>query len=140
MLAVFSLAMALLLFGCATKENWDKYRVYAEEKGWSKEKYEEKVLSKRIKAPVQVSREDLYEKEKKETALELLRTPPVPLKIPDKVLRVLVLPWVDEKGDLHAQQYVFVVVEDGEWIIGDYLTEKGKKVKVLTPLREESQK
>ena len=136
---VFNLALVFLVFGCATKENWDRYRVYAEEKGWSKEKYEKEVLGKRIKAPAR-EEENLYEKEKKKTTLELLRTPPAPLKLPDRVLRVLVLPWVDERGDLHAQQYVFVVVEDGEWIIGDYLVEKGRRVKVLTPLKKEKER
>ena len=134
LLVVFSLAL-FLIAGCAGKDNWDSYRVYAEEKGWTREKYEKQVLGERIKKPERTAREDLYEKEKKKLVLELIKAPPVPLKIPDKVLRILVLPWVDEKGDLHAQQYIFVVVEDGEWMIGS--SAKENEVRVLTPLRKQ---
>lgn len=133
-MVVFSLVF-FLIAGCAGKDNWDSYRVYAEEKGWTKEKYEKQVLSKRLKKPEQADKEDLYKDEKKRLILELIKSPPVPLKIPDKVLRILVLPWVDERGDLHAQQYIFVVVEDGEWIIGSSTEEN--RVKVLTPLKKQ---
>jgi len=81
--------------------------------------------------------ESLYEKEVKETITKLLQAPPTPVKVPDTILRVLILPYVGEDGSLNAAKYVFVKVEEGRWILGDYLIKERRGIKVLTPLKEE---
>jgi len=84
--------------------------------------------------------ESLYEKEVKETIVNLLKAPPTPVKVPDTILRVLILPYVSEDGSLNTARYVFVKVEEGRWILGDYLLGEKKGIKVLTPLKEEEKK
>jgi len=60
----------------------------------------------------------VYEKEKALKTAELLRSPSAPLRTPPKVMRVLILPWVDKDGVFHEAHYAFVEVEDGRWILG----------------------
>ncbi len=87
--------------------------------------------------PVPVDREGPYEKEKKEVLLKLLSSPPAPVRTPDRVLKVYVLPFTDESGNFHAGGYFFMVVEDGEWILAPGAETKGTGRKILTPLKEE---
>ena len=87
--------------------------------------------------PVPAVRESLYEKERKETLLKLLRTPPSPVRTPDAVLKVYLLPWTDDEGNFHAGGYVFVVVEEGEWILSEGPEKSEEARKVLTPLKVE---
>lgn len=78
--------------------------------------------------------ESLYQKEVQERLFELARTIPTPLRVPDNIIRVFVLPYVDEKGNLVSQKYIFFRAEEGKWILGDYLLKKGEPLKELKPL------
>jgi conjugal transfer pilus assembly protein TraV len=40
---------------------------------------------------------------------------PLPLRVPPRVLRVLITPWEDANGDLHAGGYVFTEIESRRW-------------------------
>lgn len=61
---------------------------------------------------------------------------PMPIKSPDKIVRILTLPYVDSSGVLHSQSFKFVKVDDGEWIIGHYLSQKNAEhTMTLTPLK-----
>ena len=40
-----------------------------------------------------------------------------PILTPPRVLRVLVTPWEDKKGDLHAGGYIFLKVESSQWVV-----------------------
>jgi len=93
------------------------------------DEYCEKIVIKVIKS----KKETLYEKTKKETITELLKNPPAPVKAPDKILRILILPWTDKDGNLHAMKYIFVKVEEGQWILGNYLIFPEKR-KFVNPL------
>jgi len=130
------LGLVFSLFSCAGVKDWDEYAKYQEKKGFKREEYEKKLLKKGEKVKKGV-KESLYEKEIKRTYTRLLKEPPVPLKVPDTVVRVLILPYVDESGSLNSAKYVFFKVEEGKWILGDYLIKEGKSVKVLTPLKKE---
>ena len=75
------------------------------------------------------------EKIKKETAL--LKEPVTPVKLPDTIMRVLVLPYVDDKQAFHSSKYIFVKVEEGKWILGNYIHKDIKrKTKEYNPLVE----
>jgi len=125
------------LLSCAGIQDWDRYAEYQESRDFSRERYEAKLLeSKKREVKERAKEESLYEKEVKDAVVKLLRTPPAPVKTPDKVLRVLILPWVDENGNLNTQKYIFVKVEEGKWILGDYLGKEGEGVKTVTPLKE----
>jgi len=67
----------------------------------------------KVQSPAEIEKEALL--------LRILKNPPVPLKSQNKVVRVLFLPYVDQSGVLHSQQYSYVQVEEGKWILGDYL-------------------
>ncbi len=80
--------------------------------------------------------ESLYQKEVQERLFELARTIPTPLRVPDNIIRVFVLPYVDEKGNLVSQKYIFFRAEEGKWILGEYLLQRGKPIRELRPLEE----
>jgi hypothetical protein len=75
-----------------------------------------------------------YEKERDRMLAKIVKTSPTPMRVPDTVLRVLVLPYVDDSGTLTAQNYKFTKVDDGKWILGEYLVKEGSAIKMLTPL------
>jgi len=77
---------------------------------------------------------DIHMKEQVDRVQDTLQMQPTPLKTSDVVLRVLIMPWVDEGGTLHSQSYHFVKVDNGKWVIGDYLMQKGISVKSYHPL------
>lgn len=126
--------MSFLIFSCGAKvSEWgDAYR-YQAPKGWSLKKEEEKILPRPERKDRQ-EKTSLYEKETQAKILELLKTTPAPLRVPDTVIRVLVLPHVDENGNLVSQKYIFFRAEEGKWILGDYLLRKGQPLKELKPL------
>ncbi len=64
--------------------------------------------------------------ERQQKMLQLLRKPVIPLKSNDKIVRILMLPYVDEHNVLHNYKYMYVKVEEGKWIVGDYLIEPVK--------------
>lgn len=79
--------------------------------------------------------DSLYEVNRKEELAKLIQEPIVPLKTPDKVLRVLMLPYVDKNNLLQTSNFIFVKVDDGKWIIGDYLNQEVEiSSKILTPI------
>lgn len=127
----------LFLTGCSAKvSEWENTYRYQAPAGWSKKKEEEKVLAefKDKEKPVSEKQESIYQKEVQEKILSLLLQEPTPLKVPDKILRVLILPYVDSKGDFVSQKYVFFKAEEGKWILGEYLLKKGEALKLLRPL------
>ena len=126
-----------LLAGCASVKDWDEYERYQSGKDFSRQEYENRLLAQKIgKVKKKKAREDLYEKELKEKTVQLLREPPSPVKVPDTVLRVLILPYVTSDGSLSTAKYVFLKVDEGKWILGDYLLDRKKGIKLLTPLEE----
>ena len=99
--------------------------------GQEKEKAVEKVKAKVKK--VLTPYKEL--KIKKETAL--LKDPITPIKLPDTIIRVLLLPYVDDKQTFHSGEYLFVKVEEGKWILGNYIHKNIKrKTKEYNPLVE----
>lgn len=75
-----------------------------------------------------------YEAERDKTLAKIIKTPPMPLRVPDTVIRVLVLPYVDDEQTLTAQAYKFVKVDNGKWMLGEYLRNEGGAINALTPL------
>lgn len=59
---------------------------------------------------------DLYTQEERKLYEDFIQNPPVPLRLPDTIVRVLIMPYVDREGVLHTYKYVFVKVEDGKWV------------------------
>jgi hypothetical protein len=79
----------------------------------------------------------IYEKEVQEKVVSLLKAPETPLRTPDVITRVLILPYTKEDGTLITSHYVFAKMKEGKWVLGDYLIDKQKEEnKVVRPLRE----
>ena len=124
----------LFLGSCAGFTDWDEYAKYQENRGFNRQEYERKLFGNITEVSSQ--KESQYEKELKNTYVNLLRNPPSPVKIPDTVIRVLILPYVSEDGSLSSSKYVFFKAEEGRWILGKYLLKEGGSPTVLTPLEE----
>ncbi|HDM76877.1 MAG TPA: hypothetical protein ENG51_10455 [Deltaproteobacteria bacterium] len=88
------------------------------------------------------------EKEQHRVLKQILKSPPVPIKVPDTILRVLILPYVDANGVFHQYSYLYLKVDEGKWLLGDYLLgpikttlmessakQRKRKKKLATPLR-----
>jgi len=124
------------LLGCsAGVQDWADAYKYQASVDWSAEKEKEKLLPKPQEEAKQAE-QSLYQKEQSQKMLSLLRETPTPLRVPPTIVRVLILPYVDEKGNLNAQRYVFFKADEGKWILGDYLLQKGKPIRELKPLEE----
>ena len=82
----------------------------------------------------------LVEIERQQRMMSVLKKPPIPLKTPDKILRVLFLPYVDQNNILNNYKYSFMKVEDGKWVIGDYLMEPARADKAIINPIENAQK
>jgi hypothetical protein len=77
-----------------------------------------------------------FEHERDIMMTRLVKTPPTPIRVPDTILRVLIMPYTDDSGVLTAQSYKFAKVDDGKWIMGEYLEKSGQGIQMLTPLQE----
>ena len=53
------------------------------------------------------------------TVAGLLREEKKPLLVPAKILRVLLLPYRGQDGELFMSRYVYVKIEDSQWILTD---------------------
>ena len=135
---------ALFLLSCAGKSEGNVVYLEEGDRGFGLKKVKEvceedvdgEVCREIYVKPVPVVKESLYEKEKKETLLKLIKKPPAPVRTPDEVLKIYVLPYTDSEGNFHGGEYLFVVVGDGKWLMGDRV-EGEEERKVLTPLKKE---
>ncbi|MGJ0493285.1 TraV family lipoprotein [Aliarcobacter cryaerophilus] len=109
-----------ILTGCAEKNN-------TENVGLKKVSQEEKFIKI----------DSLYEKERKAFLSETMYSPKIPVKTPDKILRILFMPYVDEDMNLQTENFHFIKVDDGRWILGEYLNgqDRTNSPKNLTPLK-----
>jgi len=82
----------------------------------------------------------IYEKEVQEKVVSLLKAPETPLRTPDVITRVLILPYTKEDGTLIMSHYVFAKMKEGKWVLGDYLVDQQKEEnRVVRPLKEINQ-
>jgi len=85
-----------------------------------KEGKTEKVAKSVTINSVDLLEKDLQKINKKEVERRMVDDPPVPITVPPKVIRVLILPYIDKKGNLHSDSYVFVEIRKARWLIGEY--------------------
>ncbi len=94
-----------------------------------------------IKVPPTVGLSDIekpsfYEVQRKKELAKIITQKTMPIKTEDKVLRVLIMPYVDKQEILQTQNFHYATVEKGKWILGEYLLNDGKNsIKELTPLK-----
>jgi len=115
---IISIVGSLLLSGCSSKIQNNITKVPA---------------SKSINKANQSS---FYEEQRKKELAKIITQKNLPIKTQDKVLRVLIMPYVDNNNVLQTQNFHYTTVEKGKWILGEYLLDDGKNsVKELTPLK-----
>lgn len=56
----------------------------------------------------------------------LLREPETPMVAPPRVMRVLLLPYRGDGGELFMPRYAYFFVDKPSWILDGYLVEKGE--------------
>lgn len=58
-----------------------------------------------------------------------------PMRSPERVLRVWMAPYMDAEGDLHDQNYFYVTIAGGQWLIEANRTNIRKEFQQITPLQ-----
>lgn len=108
---------------------------------------EDKKLSSEEKAQIiQMKMSEDIERKKRAVEMEkdnklssIINRPVAPLRTPDTILRVLILPYEDDQGVLNGWKYSYVKVDDGKWVMADYLNgTKPSTNMTLTPLHIEN--
>lgn len=121
--------MVLLSLGCSSKSvkyvpPVDEYNAKTIEEILENKKLtnEEKVQIIQVKMVEELERKKkAVETEKDNKLAAIINRPVTPLRTPDTILRVLLLPYTDSNNVLHSWKYSFVKVDDGKWILSDYL-------------------
>ncbi|WP_429885537.1 TraV family lipoprotein [Geoalkalibacter halelectricus] len=72
---------------------------------------------------VDPSGRNLYQARLYRQYAELLSEPQTPVLAPPKVLRVLILPYQTREGELMMPRYVFVKVDEAQWVLDGGLIE-----------------
>ena len=88
---------------------------------------------------------DVYRDNLQKELSGLLEAPVTPVIIPPKVMRVLIFPYPD-KTLLFMPRYIYMMIDEPEWVIGNYLFRKTAKNKFVfaltcfkfTPVLEET--
>ena len=114
-ITLISLVMAISFSGCSSKQPSKLIQVSPE--GQIEKK------------------ESMYEHKRKAELSKIIEAPTIPVKTPDKILRVMMMPYVDKSDILQTSSYLFVKVDEGRWILGEYLNDgKVEESQNLTPL------
>jgi conjugal transfer pilus assembly protein TraV len=51
----------------------------------------------------------------------MLKAPNTPLIAPPQVMRVLVLPYKGDMNELYMMRYIYLLIDDPKWVVGNYL-------------------
>ena len=127
--------LGIFLASCAGFKDWHEYERYQAPAGFSREEYEKR-LTKTPQA--REEKKNLYEEKIARTVVKLLGRIPAPVRTPDDVLRVLILPYVDDQGTFNSAKYVFIKVDEGRWLLDPRIKEEDPAVRTLTPLEEKT--
>ncbi len=146
-LILFSIIASVMITGCAKPQivrifpQEELSRIAIEEIINDKElTSEEKATLVQMKMAEDIERKKrAVEMEKDNKLSNIINRPVTPLRTPDTILRVLILPYEDDNGVLNGWKYSYVKVDDGKWVMADYLNGSIPSSKMtLTPLKTES--
>ena len=143
-LILFSIIASVMITGCAKPQivrifpQEELSRIAIEEIINDKElTSEEKATLVQMKMAEDIERKKrAVEMEKDNKLSNIINRPVTPLRTPDTILRVLILPYEDDNGVLNGWKYSYVKVDDGKWVMADYLNGSIPSSKMtLTPLK-----
>ena len=98
----------------------------AEDKDPKKDIGSEKPMEKENTPEAEVG--EVYKNNLQKELSGLLESPVTPVIIPPKVIRVLIFPYPDKKF-LYMPRYVYMMADEPEWVIGNYLLRGGANTK-----------
>lgn len=75
----------------------------------------------------------IYTQEQLQLTRDLIKTPPTPIKTPNTILTLLFYPH-DDDGTLIGHFYAFMEINDGKWVVGNYLNKQKDGERIITPL------
>ena len=78
-------------------------------------------------------KKSILEKDKTKLEESLISKPNTPIYIHSKILRMLIMPYIDTANRLHTYQYVYFKIKKGGWLLGNYLMTR-RHSKVFSPL------
>jgi len=67
--------------------------------------------------------ESIYKREVNKKLSEMLKEPNTPLLAPPKVMRICILPYRGDQNELYMMRYVYLLVDEPKWVVGDYLVD-----------------
>lgn len=112
---VFFISLSVpLLFSCSTKV------IYVED-----------LERKEIADTVKEQEKSIYQKDIEEKIKGLVSEPITPIRTPELIGRILFLPYVSKNGELVSNHYVYFKIDDGRWILGDYIVDNPIEKKKL---------
>ncbi|MHB1702843.1 MAG: TraV family lipoprotein [bacterium] len=112
-----------LLSGCATTYTGNKLLKLPSGKPVNDKTFYESLLLKK----------SILARDKTRLEESLINSPNTPIYIHSKILRMLVMPYVDTHNRLHTYQYIYFKIKKGGWLLGNYLMTQTNP-KVFNPL------
>jgi len=70
---------------------------------------------------VNQSSETIYQNAVNNKLAAMLKAPNTPLIAPPQVMRILVLPYKGDMNELYMMRYVYLLIDDPKWVVGNYL-------------------
>lgn len=58
--------------------------------------------------------------DKRKVETSMVPSPPIPIMVPAKVVRVLVYPYIDNYGNFHSPVYLYTEIKESRWVVGDF--------------------
>jgi len=120
------IGLMILFTGCVTNKT-DIVKVPPKAK---------QVLNKKDKKP----KPSFFEIQRKKELSKVITQKSIPIKTADKVMRVLIFPYVDEKDIYQSENFHFITVEKGKWVFAEYPADVKNSVKEFTPLKTKKKK
>jgi len=62
-----------------------------------------------------------YQKAVHQKIAAMLKEPNTPLVAPPQVMRILVLPYKGDQSELYMMRYIYLLVDESQWVMGRYL-------------------
>ena len=68
--------------------------------------------------------ESAYREAELAKSAKLLKQPVTPVIVPPTVMRVLILPYQGDGGELNMMRYAYIMTDKPRWVMGDYLVKQ----------------
>jgi len=81
----------------------------------------QKQTSQEITVEQAESSETMYQRAVNKKLATMLKAPNTPLIAPPQVMRVLVLPYKGDMNELYMMRYIYLLIDDPKWVVGNYL-------------------